>query len=105
MSSRLTLPQQRTLYRALPAQRRMMVKKHCRECAMKGQGIMDILKSISNILGPIAKELGPTILKEIIVPLIKKKMEGGGLHTPGGALRLAGQRGPKGRGKKGGAYM
>ena len=60
---------------------------------------MDILKSIGSVLGPLVKEVGPTVLKELIVPFIKGKMgkgltlPGAGLSLPGGALRLAGQRG------------
>ena len=103
MPTRLTLPQQRALVRALPAHRMMAVKKHCNSCQMKGQGLMDIMKSIGSVLGPIIKEVGPTVLKELIVPFIKGQMgkglhiPGGGLSLPGGSLRLAGQRG---RGKK-----
>jgi hypothetical protein len=66
---------------------------------MKGQGFMSILKSIGKVLGPIAKEIGPTVLKEFVLPMVKKKA-GLGLTPPGGALRLAGQRG---RGTCGGA--
>ena len=69
---------------------------------MRGEGFMDILKSIGGVLGPIAKEVGPTVLKEFILPFVKKKIAGkglspaGGAHgmglsPAGGALRLAGQ--------------
>ena len=76
---------------------------------MRGEGFMDILKSIGGVLGPIAKEIGPTVLKDFILPFVKKKIEGkglspaggahgmglspagGGLSPAGGALRLAGQ--------------
>ena len=91
MPTRLTLPQQRALVRALPAHRMMAVKKHCNSCQMKGQGLMDIMKSIGSVLGPIIKEVGPTVLKEFILPFIKKKMNGNGLSPAGGALKLAGQ--------------
>jgi hypothetical protein len=67
---------------------------------MKGDGIMSILKSIGKVLGPIAKEVGPTVLKELVLPMLKKKIAGKGLSPPGGALRLAGQRGPRGGAKK-----
>ena len=106
MPTRLTLPQQRALVRALPVHRMMAVRKHCSNCEMKGQGIMDILKSIGSVLGPLVKEVGPTVLKELIVPFIKGKMgkglhnAGSGLSLPGGALRLAGQRGHGKRKKK-----
>ena len=97
MPTKLTIAQQKKLLSALPAHRKAAVKAHCTSCQMKGQGFMDILKSVGSVLGPIAKEVGPTVLKEFVLPFVKKKIEGGGLSLPGGALRLAGQRG---RGKK-----
>ena len=54
---------------------------------------MSILKSIGKVLGPVIKEIGPTVLKELVVPFIKKKMNGKGHTLPGGGLKLAGQRG------------
>ena len=67
---------------------------------MRGDGIADILKSVGSVLGPIIKEVGPTVLKEFVVPFIMKKIEkkmaskkGDGLKIPGSGLRLAGQRG------------
>ena len=85
------MKQQRDMVKALPAHRLSDVKKHCNHCSMKGDGIMDIIKSVGRVLGPIAKEIGPTILKELVMPFIKKKVSGKGLHVSGGALRLAGQ--------------
>ena len=99
MPTRLTKSQQHALLRALPAHRKNAVKAHCRSCQMKGEGFMDILKSIGKVLGPIAKEVGPVVLKEFIIPFVKQKMAGNGLNPAGGALRLAGQRG-KGKRKK-----
>lgn len=72
MIKKLSLPQQRALVKALPPHRISAVKKHCQSCQMKGQGIMSILKSIGSVLGPIVKEVGPTVLKELVVPFIKK---------------------------------
>jgi hypothetical protein len=119
----LSLVQQRALVKALPANRIKALKKHCQSCQMKGQGIGDILKSIGAVLGPIAKGVGPTVLKELVIPFVKYKLtgkgtklagqgtvlaggsmpaySGRGTHLPGAGLRLAGQRGPRGRGKKG----
>lgn len=73
----------------------------CIKCQlMKGSGMGDILKSVIKVLGPVAKEVGPTILKEIVIPFainkIKEKFEG----SKGDGLRLAGQRGPRGKGLK-----
>ena len=105
MLSKLTLPQQRSMLRALPMSRKMEAKKYCKQCHMAGQGIMDIVKSIGSILGPIAKEIGPTVLKEFIIPLIKKKIDGKGIGLPGGTLRLAGQGKKKKPRAKGGMYV
>ena len=88
---RLSLPEQRNMIRALPSHRLMQVKNHCEMCQMKGQGISEILKSISSVLGPIIKEVGPTVLKELVIPFIKKKMSGKGLSPAGMGLKLAGQ--------------
>lgn len=118
---KLNLKQQRALIKALPAHRINDVKKHCKSCQMRGQGIGAILKSIGSVLGPIAKEVGPTVLKELVLPFVKYKLTGSGTHLAGkgtklaggsmpiagrgtklagGGLRLAGQRGPRGKGKK-----
>ena len=53
--------------------------------------ITDVMKSIGKVLGPIAKEVGPMVMKEFLMPMLKSKMGGSGLGLPGGALRLAGQ--------------
>lgn len=100
MPTKLTLAQQRALMRALPATRMDAIKKHCQACEMKGEGFKDIMRSIGRVLGPIVKEIGPTVLKELIIPMIKAKMGGSGLKVPGGALRLAGQGRGRGRPKK-----
>ena len=103
MPTRLTNAQQKALLNALPANRKNAVKAHCRSCQMRGEGFMDIIKSIGSVLGPIAKEIGPTVLKEFVLPFVKKKMSGNGLSPAGGAyhgmglspaggaLKLAGQ--------------
>ena len=92
MVKRLTLKEQRKIVRDLPKSRLMAVKKHCNSCEMRGEGMVDIIKSVGIVLGPIAKEFGPTILKEIVAPFvvgkIKKRMD-----KSGQGLRLAGQRG------------
>lgn len=88
------------------------IAKVCQCEAMKGEGIGSIFKSVIKTLGPIAKELGPTLLKEIVLPLAKSAIEkkikgkgssGQGLHTGGDGLRLAGQRG-KGYASKSKSY-
>ena len=62
---------------------------------MSGTGIMDNLKGLGKGLLEVLKVVGPILAKEVLLPIIKAKMEGNG-------LKLAGQRG---KGKKGGAIM
>ena len=106
MPTRLTVGQQRKLMRALPASRMVAVKKHCRSCQMRGEGLGDILKSIGKALGPIAKEVGPVVLKELIIPMLKKQaglglgVAGGGLGVAGNGLKLAGSGAKKKRRKR-----
>ena len=88
---KLTKAQQKALLNALPSQHKSAVKKHALALHMKGHGIMDILKSVGAYLAPIVKEVGPTVLKEFVLPFLKKKMEGNGLNPAGQGLKLAGQ--------------
>tara|TARA_R110001606_G_scaffold361984_1_gene515719 strand:+ start:535 stop:867 length:333 start_codon:yes stop_codon:yes gene_type:complete len=83
---RLTVAQQRMLYHSLPAATKLRVKKKCLECQMKGDGIMSILKSVGRSLGKIGKAIGPTVLKEIIAPIVVSKFKGKGLTLPGGKM-------------------
>jgi len=43
------------------------------------------LKKVQNFLGPIAREVGPVVLKEFLLPYLKKKFNSGG-----NGLKLAG---------------
>lgn len=91
---RLSVTEQRRLVGALPAHRMALLKKHCRACEMRGEGFTDILKSAGKTLGAVAKEIGPTVLKELILPLLKEKYinkKGKGLVPAGSGLKLAGQ--------------
>jgi hypothetical protein len=96
MPSKLTLPEQRKLYNALPNSRKKALEKHCHSCEMNGSGIKEVLAKIKEVLGSVATELGPKVLKEIIVPLMlkyakeKTGMTGKGLSLAGGSLKLAG---------------
>ena len=73
MVKRMTLKEQRDLIAALPAHRLKAVKDHCKACEMRGEGLKSIMKSIGSVLGGVAKEVGPTVLKELIIPYIKHK--------------------------------
>ena len=94
MIKRLSQVQQRSLLNSLPAGRKTALKNYCRACQQHGDGIKDILKKVGDFLGPIAKDVGPKILKEFIIPLLLKKAKeqyGVGLTPAGGSLKLAGQ--------------
>ena len=93
---KLTKIEQKRILNSLSAPNKARVKAHVRSKQMSGEGIMDILKSVKSVLGPVASALGPEVLKKFIVPMLKKQL-GLGITLPGSGLRLAGQRG---RGKK-----
>lgn len=104
---RLTVAQQRKLLKALPAHRVSSVRKVCKE--QGGSGIKDVMAKARKALGPLAQEIGPTVLKEFVMPMIMKKISGGALRKQsagtarfcrGSGLRLAGQRGVGKRKKK-----
>ena len=88
----LTVKEQRKILRDLPVSTKNKCKMHCRQQQQSGKGISDILKSIGNVLGPIVKTLGPTVLKNFIVPFLEKKMTG---YARGEGLRLAGDNRPR----------
>jgi hypothetical protein len=96
MLTKMSLKDQRGMYNSLPASRKLAVKRHCESCSMRGEGIQSILMSIGQVLGPIVKELGPKVLKEIVAPLIvkyvkdKAGLKGDGLSLAGNGVSLAG---------------
>ena len=63
---------------------------------MAGTGIIDGLKGLGKGLLEILKVVGPTLAKEVLLPIIKAKLAGSG-------LKLAGQKG-KGVKTSGGMY-
>jgi len=84
------------LIQSLSPANKAKLRKHLREHTMAGKGMsgagfLDFLKKVGNFLSPVVKAVGPTILKEVLVPMAKSKL-GLGLKPSGGALRLAGQR-------------
>tara|TARA_Y100000389_G_scaffold99619_1_gene96364 strand:+ start:155 stop:478 length:324 start_codon:yes stop_codon:yes gene_type:complete len=103
----LTKTDKIALVKSLAPQHKTKLRKHLRAHlqagqGMSGAGLFSFLGSIGKTLLPIVKTVGLPILKEVLLPMgvniLKKKM-GAGLSLPGGALRLAGQRG-RGRKKK-----
>ena len=108
MKKRLSLTHQRAMLQAMPETRKKALKKYCRVCQQKGDGIKEVMKKVGDFLGPIMKEVGPKVLKEFLLPFMIKKakehyglgvypagaglgLAGKGLSPAGGALKLAGQ--------------
>jgi hypothetical protein len=95
---KLTKADKVAMVRGLPASHKAILRKHMMgNGAMSGAGFLDFLKKIPSSLGSIVKAVGPTILKEVLVPLAKSKLglgmkKGKGLKPSGGGLRLAGDR-------------
>lgn len=100
---KLTVQKQRDLLNI----HRPLIQSHINQMSgngMMGMGIGDIINGIKKFLEPampFIKDIAPKILKEFVLPFIKKKMEGGGLGIAGSGLSLPG-RGLKlaGQGKK-----
>lgn len=94
---RLSQEKQRAVLNSLSSNRKMSLKRYCRGCQQKGDGVKDVVKKAYDFLGPIAREVGPKVLKEFIIPLLLKEakqkygIDPGGSGKPGGALKLAGQ--------------
>lgn len=96
---KLTKADKVAMVKNLPAHHKAILKKHMMgNGAMSGSGFFDWLKKIPAALGSVVKAVGPTVLKEVLVPLAKSKMglgmkkKGKGLKPSGGGLRLAGVR-------------
>jgi len=87
----LSVKQQKALLKSLSAPQKKALKAHVKSLHMKGEGFMDILKSAGKFLSPIIQDVGPIVLKDFILPFLKKKMEGNGLNPAGTGLKLAGQ--------------
>ncbi len=90
MPKRLSVREQRILLGALPKHRINAAHKHCIACAQRGDGLKDIMKSVGKVLGGVAKDLGPTVLKKFVLPFVKKHVLGGSGHG-GSGLKLAGE--------------
>jgi len=98
---RLTLKEQRQIVDAMSKKHKEALKKYCRSCEQNGDGLNEILEKVKVFLKNIAIEVGPKIMKELIVPFLMKKAKehmglglapaGKGLSVAGGTLKLAGQ--------------
>ena len=72
----------------MPKKKRAVVK---RRKTQQGDGIF---RDIAKAIGPLVKQIAPVLAKEILLPLIKKKVgagkRGAGLKTPGNGLKTPG---------------
>ena len=104
MKLQLTKAEQMKILKALSTPRKKQLKQHARKMQMQGAGFMDIVKSIGSFLGPVAKTVGPEVLKQFVFPWLKKQA-GLGLTPSGMGLKIAGtgkrtKRGIRGKGVK-----
>ncbi len=88
--ARLTVRQQTKLLNALPAHRKMAVKRACIGCQQSGGGIKSAMSKARRALGPIAAEIGPIAFKKFILPMMLKKA---GLSGTGKKRRSVVRRG------------
>jgi hypothetical protein len=90
----LTLAQQRAIVRAIPKTTKHELKQHCQRCEQSGSGILDVLSSAGKFLtksvGSLASKIGPTVLKELVYPMLRKKV-GLGIRPAGRGIRPAGR--------------
>jgi len=118
MSKKLTKAQQLALLQSLTPAQRKLVKAHFYKNAQAGMGIVDSIAGFASkaapILGPIASVVGPMVLKEFILPFLKKKFGGSGYYNAkkgavmkpmGNGLGLAGKGLKLAGGKKGKGYV
>ena len=100
----LPIQKQRELVNNMSGKHRALLKKYCQACQHNGNGIDEILEKVKVFLKNIAIEVGPKVMKELIVPfLIKKAKEhmGLGLNVAGNGLNVAGKGlNVAGKGKK-----
>jgi len=111
MSVKLSKQEQLALLHAMPAdQKKQLVKMVESELEnQSGEGWWDSIKSfgqkalpiLKEVAGPIATFIGPIILKEFLLPMLKAKFGGGlklsgqGKNKKGSGLGLAGSGKPK----------
>ena len=86
----LTLPQQRAIIKKVPKYKVNEIKKVCYHSTQQGEGFKDILKKARSILGPIASEIGPVVMRELIMPMLMKKLglKGEGKKKRKNAIKL-----------------
>jgi hypothetical protein len=71
---KLTNEQKLKLYNALPKEHKDEMMRVAKAKHQKGEGIGSILSSIWKILGPVAKAVGPTVLKSVVLPVLEKNV-------------------------------
>jgi hypothetical protein len=68
-----------------------------RHTRRQGQGLKSGTKKAARAVAPIAKKLAPILIKKVIMPALEKELK---KRTSGNGLKLAGQRGRAGQGRK-----
>lgn len=84
---RLNRRQKLALLDGLSVTTKNRCKTICHREQMHGAGIKDILKKIGSVLGPIAREVGPVVLKQWLIPFLKRKFAGEGLKLAGTGIK------------------
>jgi hypothetical protein len=102
----LSLAERRKLAKSLSAAHKAQIKRHACACQMKGDGLLDIVKSVGKSLGSIGKAIGPTVLKELVIPLVRQKagIKGRGIALAGGGRKAKKKQKGKGVSLAGGHY-
>jgi hypothetical protein len=112
----LSLAERRKLAKSLSAAHKAQIKRHACACQMKGDGLLDIVKSVGKSLGSVGKAIGPTVLKELVIPLVRQKagivpsgrgrrpVKGRGIALAGGGRKAKKKQKGKGVSLAGGHY-
>jgi hypothetical protein len=88
----LTLANQRKLTKMLSESDKSRMKSTVVQMQGQGFSFSDIISKIKSVVNnPIVKEIGSTVLKEVVVPFVQRKMSGNGTQISGSGVRLAGR--------------
>lgn len=98
VQKKMSVSDQRRLVKLIPDENMRMLQMacchHCDTCKpgeeMKGAGFKKFMKKAGKTLWPIGKELGMTVLKELVVPYIKQRIQQRLQQQQGQGLKLAG---------------
>lgn len=83
--STLTKAQRIALAKNLTPAQHKKILKAVRDVSLKGVqggGIMNFVKAIGKTLGKVGRYIGPTVIHEVLIPIVRRKL-GGTLNIPG----------------------